>query len=559
VPKLSHTAWVWIAIGLGLLVFGGAPAVLFLFLGAIVLGVIGAAYLYYPHVEQTRTLQNLAAQTGGNFVEGDFWLDDTTAMVGWHVADKPWWTIFSSPFRQRWIDYPASRGSLYLKFQDGSTETYGPHPGMYSRLNTPLGNWGAFSFDIRPTAYAGAVTGMDEVELADPDLASAFTLKTSDATMAGALFALPSLRDKMLAVRPLRVAVEIEREGELLNYALMVEDEGWVDNPARLTELRAIRDTVLELLSQPEELARRSAATSAGANSQLVLPEDASPGVSTRGVPGLPDAESGLESQGVPARTDSEPAPAAARSGWETEPAAVRTGWESEPVRQVGSSTDPWREWRPNPASDARVTDPGSKSPGSLPAADSSLLPPQPSPDIPIPDAPAPASGPPVATSLPPSQPPVASPEGTPAPAITPDNSDPAADAARAAEDGSPGVGDTASNDAWAITLAAYRPYDEVANQPVQLSPGRKLVVVDFVLENRQRYTGTLTTSSLSIVDGTGRTIAPAGQTASIDRGFLLTWIQAGQKAEHRAVFELDAAATGLVLKIFELRFRLPD
>jgi hypothetical protein len=99
-----------------------------------------------------------------------------------------------------------------------------------------------------------------------------------------------------------------------------------------------------------------------------------------------------------------------------------------------------------------------------------------------------------------------------------------------------PTVGDTAANDAWVVTLTAYRPYEEVASQPVQLSPGRKL-----------------------IVDATGRTIAPAGQTASIEKGFLLTWIQAGQTAEHRAVFEIDAEAAGLTLRIFELSFELPN
>jgi hypothetical protein len=82
---------------------------------------------------------------------------------------------------------------------------------------------------------------------------------------------------------------------------------------------------------------------------------------------------------------------------------------------------------------------------------------------------------------------------------------------------------------------------------------------VEFAAKNLQRWTGTITTSTLAIQDGRGRTYRPTGQTSSIEKGFWLTWVKSDERAEQRALFELPADATGLTLTVLDLRFGLPD
>jgi hypothetical protein len=119
-----------------------------------------------------------------------------------------------------------------------------------------------------------------------------------------------------------------------------------------------------------------------------------------------------------------------------------------------------------------------------------------------------------------------------------------------------PGVGETARNANWEVTLKRYGPYEEIVGQP-PTGTMQMLVVAEFEIANLQRFTGTLTTNSVSIADDTGRSIAASGQTASVEKGFWLTWLQSGQHAEHRAVFELDPDAKPATLTIMGLRFGL--
>jgi hypothetical protein len=124
-------------------------------------------------------------------------------------------------------------------------------------------------------------------------------------------------------------------------------------------------------------------------------------------------------------------------------------------------------------------------------------------------------------------------------------------------QDGLPTVGDTVASSQWEVTLIAYGPF--VSEPGLSQGSGQRRVVVEFAAKNLQRWTGTITTSSLVIGDGKGRTFRPAGQTASIEKGFWLTWVQSEQRVEQRALFELPADATGLTLTVLDLRFRLPD
>jgi hypothetical protein len=120
-----------------------------------------------------------------------------------------------------------------------------------------------------------------------------------------------------------------------------------------------------------------------------------------------------------------------------------------------------------------------------------------------------------------------------------------------------PRVGETARSAAWEVTLKRYGTYEEIVGQPPS-DTSRKLVVAEFEIANLQRFTGTLTTSSVALKEGEGHPISPSGQTTSVEKGFWLTWLQSGQRAEHRAVFELDPDVGPRTLTIMGLSFALP-
>jgi len=122
-----------------------------------------------------------------------------------------------------------------------------------------------------------------------------------------------------------------------------------------------------------------------------------------------------------------------------------------------------------------------------------------------------------------------------------------------------PTVGDTVTDAQWEVTLSAFGPYEKLVGHTAPAGSGDNLVVAEFAVKNLQRWTGTLRPDNLSIEDESGRKFAPSGHTSSIPKGFWLTWVQADQTAEQRAVFELDAAAIGLTLAVLGARFRMPD
>jgi hypothetical protein len=117
-------------------------------------------------------------------------------------------------------------------------------------------------------------------------------------------------------------------------------------------------------------------------------------------------------------------------------------------------------------------------------------------------------------------------------------------------------IGATARNSDWEVTLSRFGPYEEIVGRSVSSASGT-LLVAEFQVTNHQRFTGTLTTSSITLEDTQGRSIAASGQTASIEKGFWLTWLQSGQTAEHRAVFELQPESQPRAITIVGLRFDL--
>jgi hypothetical protein len=135
------------------------------------------------------------------------------------------------------------------------------------------------------------------------------------------------------------------------------------------------------------------------------------------------------------------------------------------------------------------------------------------------------------------------------APVASPPQPDPATNAPS-------GIGTTARDGAWEVTLSRFGPYEEIVGQPPS-DTSRTLLVAEFRITNRQRFTGTLTTSSVTLEDSRGRSTSASGQTASIEKGFWLTWLQSGQTAEHRALFELERDASPAAITITGLRFAL--
>ena len=122
-----------------------------------------------------------------------------------------------------------------------------------------------------------------------------------------------------------------------------------------------------------------------------------------------------------------------------------------------------------------------------------------------------------------------------------------------------PTVGQTASNEKWELELKAYGPYEQVVAQPPPGGSQGKLFVAEFAVKNLQRFTGSFTTSNFSLEDGRRRVFRPAGETTAVPQGFWLVWVQAGERAEHRVVFEIDPEAADLTLDLLGVRFRLPE
>lgn len=105
-------------------------------------------------------------------------------------------------------------------------------------------------------------------------------------------------------------------------------------------------------------------------------------------------------------------------------------------------------------------------------------------------------------------------------------------------------VGQTASLRGWEITLLDFGPYERFApdKPPVTKAQGR-LVVADLRIKNLQTSTSNFTTNDFVLKSADGRSFQSAGQTATIDRGFLISQtVQPGLTTENRVVFDVDPA-----------------
>jgi hypothetical protein len=145
-------------------------------------------------------------------------------------------------------------------------------------------------------------------------------------------------------------------------------------------------------------------------------------------------------------------------------------------------------------------------------------------------------------------------------PAGAPRSGDPPATRAARATPTLPTVGDTVGRGGWEVTVTAFGPYEQFERRPVSPPPQGRLVVVEFVARNLQNRTSNFTTHDFTLVSGDGRRFSPAGQTASIAKGFFISQtVQPGLATENRVVFDVDPAARNLIFEALGLRFRLPE
>lgn len=124
-----------------------------------------------------------------------------------------------------------------------------------------------------------------------------------------------------------------------------------------------------------------------------------------------------------------------------------------------------------------------------------------------------------------------------------------------------PKVGETIAASGWEVRLLDFGPYERFSPDRPPATKGQgKLVVADMRIRNLQNSTSNFTQNDFELKSSDGRTFRPAGQTASIDRGFVITQqVQPGLVTENRVVFDVDPAARGLTFTALKIQFSVPD
>jgi hypothetical protein len=112
----------------------------------------------------------------------------------------------------------------------------------------------------------------------------------------------------------------------------------------------------------------------------------------------------------------------------------------------------------------------------------------------------------------------------------------------------------------WELTLLDFGPYDRFsAGKPPTPKGQGALVVADMRIKNLQNSTSNFTTNDFSLKSGDGREFKPVGQTATIDRGFMVSQtVQPGLASENRVVFDIAPDAKDLVLTALGMQFSVP-
>jgi hypothetical protein len=118
-------------------------------------------------------------------------------------------------------------------------------------------------------------------------------------------------------------------------------------------------------------------------------------------------------------------------------------------------------------------------------------------------------------------------------------------------------VGQTATLRGWELTLSDFGPYErfEPAKPPVTKAQG-VLLVGDMRIKNIQTSTSNFTMNDFSLKSADGREFKAAVQTATIERGFMITQIvQPGLTTENRVVFDVDPTEKAITFTGLGMQF----
>ena len=121
-------------------------------------------------------------------------------------------------------------------------------------------------------------------------------------------------------------------------------------------------------------------------------------------------------------------------------------------------------------------------------------------------------------------------------------------------------VGQTATLGGWEVTLLDAGPWERFSptRAPATKAQGR-LLVTELRIKNLQTSTSNFTTNDISLKSDDGREFKPSGETAVIERGFMISQtVQPGLQTDNRAVFDIDPAARDLVLTVLKVQFHVP-
>lgn len=120
-------------------------------------------------------------------------------------------------------------------------------------------------------------------------------------------------------------------------------------------------------------------------------------------------------------------------------------------------------------------------------------------------------------------------------------------------------VGETVSLKGWELTLLDFGPYDRFAGaKPPATKAQGVLLVADLKIKNLQNSTSNFTSGDFVLKSPDAREFKPAGQTATIERGFMITQtVQPGLITENRVVFDVDPSVKAFTFTGLGMQFEV--
>lgn len=456
----------------------------------------------WRRIQQTRAWKDYARSCDGEFAQSAFKVDQgIESTFGPEVLDA--WKLATSSSRAATLRVPAEGATLVFDTRPWD-EMEGPtrRRAWYTRVLAPLQDHPGFRFELVPRGEAVPYQQQADVEpviVAQPAVARWWQVLSSDEEKMRDLLADTHLRDALREQGTVFLRTVPTSEGD----ALCLEEREIVLDSERLEEMRRLFLVVLLALTRLAS-ARSSIATTRPLHAPALTPL----------LPGEPEVPTDPQLRVEPPAGIAPPTGAATRKAaaeWTADLPGVDVAEEAAtppPALSTGAHTvvgpEPGGEERMSEPEDTRVT----RTPVPEP-----VLPPVPRPE----------------------------------------------ESALSEAFAGPGVGQTAADDRWEVTLIAYGPYEQVVGHPPKSHVEGVLVAADFRASNLQRWTGNLTPAEAWIENASGSRISPAGETSSVEKGFWLDWVQGGQSLERRLVFDVDPSSHPVALNILGLRFRLPE